>query len=492
MCIADPVMQLRCANANSNTQVQLWFSETIDSWSAEQTENFNIPGLTIYSSYREGLLIGSERVILNTSQMEFETYTVEVGGLYGTSGNTMDPAYSTFDLRGFDRSKFYYEKFRWMGNSVGYGIWTIFTEPSNTIYNRTVNYLDQHLAGTGIILDEYNYSVSGAEILDLTQVQLPQCVADEPDLVVLEIGGNDWNSTLYETFIDLFDQLLYQLTSNLPETKVMAGNIYDAVLNNYPGGGGGYTLVEWNAAIDSIGQLYDVDILDVYTPLLGHSQTNGWYICYDGLHPNTCGYVYLSTFGLDLMQKTPQKPMNFDAVMFTNYLQFEVDYFPEDELTTSVQIFMDGEYLTTVERDGFPFSVNYELLGYQLHEFRARSETDVFSPDFHYSSYTQEVIVDLSNLLVENNEVQPRSFTLYPAMPNPFNNETTLRYSLPIGTESAVLTIYDYMGRKIISQKVDGGFGSFTWNAEIIPSGVYYAILRSGGYNCTQKLVLIK
>ncbi len=73
----------------------------------------------------------------------------------------------------------------------------------------------------------------------------------------------------------------------------------------------------------------------------------------------------------------------------------------------------------------------------------------------------------------------PKQFSLEQSYPNPFNPSTTITYSLPAdGIVS--LQIYNILGQRV-TVLVDGlrqaGRKSVEWNADNVPSGVYYYVL---------------
>ena len=93
----------------------------------------------------------------------------------------------------------------------------------------------------------------------------------------------------------------------------------------------------------------------------------------------------------------------------------------------------------------------------------------------------------------------PNSYRLYPAYPNPFNPETTIRYDLPEQTFVGI-TIYDVLGRKvrtIVNEQQDSGQRSIIWNAkdkngQPVSAGIYLYQIQAGDFVQTKKLILIK
>ena len=90
--------------------------------------------------------------------------------------------------------------------------------------------------------------------------------------------------------------------------------------------------------------------------------------------------------------------------------------------------------------------------------------------------------------------MNPSQFALHVNYPNPFNPETTLAFELKT-SEIVSLVIYDLIGQEI-ARLVDGfkspGLHRITWNAESLPSGIYFARMTTGAFTQTQKLLLIK
>jgi hypothetical protein len=86
------------------------------------------------------------------------------------------------------------------------------------------------------------------------------------------------------------------------------------------------------------------------------------------------------------------------------------------------------------------------------------------------------------------------NLVLGPAVPNPFNPITQIRYELP--SEGFVtLAIYDVAGRRV-DQIVNGvqpaGEHVVEWNAGSMPSGVYFYRLDADGIAKTRKMILMK
>ena len=103
--------------------------------------------------------------------------------------------------------------------------------------------------------------------------------------------------------------------------------------------------------------------------------------------------------------------------------------------------------------------------------------------------------ISLPVLAVKSKPTVPERLILFPAYPNPFNPSTTVRFSVLDTKQPLSLHIYDIDGRLIetlFSGYVMPGFHEVQWNARQYPSGIYFAMFRSGYIMQSTKLILIK
>ena len=88
----------------------------------------------------------------------------------------------------------------------------------------------------------------------------------------------------------------------------------------------------------------------------------------------------------------------------------------------------------------------------------------------------------------------PITFALHQNYPNPFNPMTTIEFALP--EESKVkLTIYNIRGQEaaaLLDGYLEAGYHTVVWNAENMPSGVYFYSLEAGGFKAVRKCVMVK
>jgi hypothetical protein len=85
-------------------------------------------------------------------------------------------------------------------------------------------------------------------------------------------------------------------------------------------------------------------------------------------------------------------------------------------------------------------------------------------------------------------------FELLQNYPNPFNPSTTFSFSIP-SNEFVTLAIYNSLGQQvatIVNSNMTEGSYKFSWNANKMTSGVYFAQLNAGNKTQIQKIMLLK
>jgi len=93
----------------------------------------------------------------------------------------------------------------------------------------------------------------------------------------------------------------------------------------------------------------------------------------------------------------------------------------------------------------------------------------------------------------------PQAFALKGAVPNPFNPQTTIHYTLPASAQ-VDLRLYDVQGRLVRTLETGvkaAGANEARWNGRddggrSVPSGTYFARLRAGGSQTVKSMVLVR
>lgn len=94
----------------------------------------------------------------------------------------------------------------------------------------------------------------------------------------------------------------------------------------------------------------------------------------------------------------------------------------------------------------------------------------------------------------QQNGISSKRFALFQNYPNPFNNTTIIPFWLP--TEGiAKITIYDLLGRKVVSltdRHFSSGYHRIPFTPKSLTSGEYLYILEAGDWHISRKFTLIK
>jgi hypothetical protein len=107
---------------------------------------------------------------------------------------------------------------------------------------------------------------------------------------------------------------------------------------------------------------------------------------------------------------------------------------------------------------------------------------------------------DWSNAVTFNNVVSveetslPFEFKLDQNYENPFNPSTTIAYTLPVDGD-ITLKVYNAIGElvtELINENQTAGRHQFNFNANTLPSGIYFAELRSNESVQRIKMILLK
>ena len=128
---------------------------------------------------------------------------------------------------------------------------------------------------------------------------------------------------------------------------------------------------------------------------------------------------------------------------------------------------------------------------------------DNSDPDNNNKGFGILIIPDGSPTGIEEFEdledMIPNDFNLFANYPNPFNPTTTIMYSIPLHSD-VELTVYNLLGREVrtlVDTKVGPGYHTVQWDGKDsggreVSSGMYFYRLKSGQYQESRKMLLLK
>ena len=86
------------------------------------------------------------------------------------------------------------------------------------------------------------------------------------------------------------------------------------------------------------------------------------------------------------------------------------------------------------------------------------------------------------------------TFLDFSASPNPFNNSTNLTFQIEQQAQVRI-DIYDMLGRRVntlLDENLRPGDHSVVWNADQLPSGVYFCRLAANDHSVTKRITMLK
>ena len=94
----------------------------------------------------------------------------------------------------------------------------------------------------------------------------------------------------------------------------------------------------------------------------------------------------------------------------------------------------------------------------------------------------------------ETPQVVPLEYSLMQNFPNPFNSQTTIRFTLKDKTQ-VQLAIFDLFGHNVatlVNKELPPGDYKVSVDMSNFPSGVYFYYIKSDNFSQTKKMLLLK
>ena len=129
-------------------------------------------------------------------------------------------------------------------------------------------------------------------------------------------------------------------------------------------------------------------------------------------------------------------------------------------------------------------------LGDNLWNVNFVSTNVAFLSGYYGTVYKVDVLTGTSI----GNEQAASDYSLSQNFPNPFNPITNIEFSIP-KQEFVTMKVYNLLGKEVktlVSSNLQAGKYSVHFNAENLPSGIYFYKLTSGTFSLVKKMTLIK
>lgn len=140
-------------------------------------------------------------------------------------------------------------------------------------------------------------------------------------------------------------------------------------------------------------------------------------------------------------------------------------------------------------------TVGNTLGKYEIGYFVTNAALDFTEPEY-YSFRLENPITVIQGTGVKSSsaDLPATDYQLAQNYPNPFNPVTTIQYDLP-KAGMTTLKLYNLLGEEVAvllnEYKVAGSY-QFQFDASKLESGVYYYKIKSGDFEASKKLVLVK
>jgi photosystem II stability/assembly factor-like uncharacterized protein len=224
-------------------------------------------------------------------------------------------------------------------------------------------------------------------------------------------------------------------------------------------------------------------------------------LCTSIFDTQTAYHLFYGTASKDGIYKSTNFGINWTRIQAINYL-WSITYASDDPnviiagawdgIPRPVYITQDGwqSYVETAPLTG-EYNGNEAIYAYDKGNILLQQTIGIYKMNVTYFVPA----IGIQNI---SNEV-PESFLLEQNFPNPFNPVTKIRFQIPASVEATrrvvSLRIYDVLGKEIavlVNQNLKPGIYEIEWNAENIPSGVYFYSLITNEFTQTKKMVVLK
>ena len=138
-----------------------------------------------------------------------------------------------------------------------------------------------------------------------------------------------------------------------------------------------------------------------------------------------------------------------------------------------------------------PFFQTEDLPGNTSYFWRVRMIGSMGQPISAWSETWQFTIpVNVGTDLPE----APLTFSLEQSYPNPFNNNTTIRYAVAENTE-VLVEVFDTLGRRVstlVNETQPAGWHEVSFSASNLPSGMYFYRIKASHFTETKTMVVMR
>ncbi len=207
------------------------------------------------------------------------------------------------------------------------------------------------------------------------------------------------------------------------------------------------------------------------------------------------GYVFLSSRNITLAGITRSTDFGLEwEQVLNNENTVPIVYANDSGLViTGTTVFSNNDtnkvYLSTDYGTNWEFFVQPTIFGTAITDIKQDNNGIYYFGTSSEGLFKVDIITDIAG-----EPDYKYKFSLSQNYPNPFNNSTVVQYEISV-SGLVTIKIYDVLGREIktlVNDIIKTGKYSIKFNADNLPSGVYFCRLKSGNYVQTRKMILLK
>lgn len=427
--------ELESAELINSTTLNLTFSEPLDESTAENESNYSIPGITVLNAVLNGLI-----VTLTTTEHTAGFYTVTVSGVTDLSGNLISPLYNSASYN-YEPDLIAPEVTGAAAVSFTKVIVSFSEEIEETGAENPDNYsIDNNITINSAVLSDDGKTVALNTSEHQTSVTYTLTVNNVTDLAgnLISASANSAQYVGYDPGQIMMLDIISAEASSVPEPEHSPDKAIDglAYFDGDPDS-------RW--AADNMPQWIQFDLGQVSS--ISRAVISFFYWNHERI------------YNFDLLVSSDLN--NWETILddFSSSLSEEWNVLDFDPV--------DARYLRVL------FNYNNQ------NDWAGMWEIQIWGITLPTNSETSEI---------------PQQYLLRQNYPNPFNPSTTIEFDLPV--KSGVrLSIYNALGEEVYllaEGEFSAGNHKLSFDAQNLPSGVYFYTIETPAFRQTRKMLLIR
>ncbi len=201
----------------------------------------------------------------------------------------------------------------------------------------------------------------------------------------------------------------------------------------------------------------------------------------DNIKPNSPGELNLSTsdsLKYILSWNSPLKASDGDTAFYYNV--YSDNKLPVDisDVKNIVKFRVTGDTSVTIDYGSIPKSNIYFTV-------------TAYDKGYNESEPSNTVGIIISSV---NDVISENGYEIYQNYPNPFNPSTEINYKLAASGKTSLI-VYNILGKEaavLVDEFQEKGNHQVKFDAAGLSSGIYFYVIKSGGFTAAKKMILLK